>query len=604
VLTGNDLRVKEISVSVVTPARVVTTPVASHWAWLGGGFVAAFAIPFVLTDLLGVNRDVFYGLYAIAVLGLIGLWAHSTGYDLRASLRRRWPLAVGLGVVCGGVLTLMVVRTEDATARPDGIELAGAVIWRGIVYGVSDALLLSVFPILVVFAAMAGSRLNERRAGKVVIGALALIASLAMTGVYHAGYNDFRSDKIARPLAGDVVWSVPTLVTLNPIGSPIAHVGLHTSAVLHSYYTDTFLPPHVSPAARVLATPVPPESQRILDGLTTGTGRIAPGATAFVSTPDGTWVSAAGLADVSTGEAMKPDARMRLESVSKIWTGSVVLRLAQDGRLRTTDTVERWLPGLLPYGNRIRIAELLTHTSGLIDNNDMAAHLQTFIARVKDPVTRAQLTRVATGARNDPAIEYPPKLWIELAGWQPLLSTPGTAYHYSNIGFEILGLIASRAAGQDLPSLYRDIIIDALGLESASYDPQGPISGSHARGYVVPPSKGALTDSTDWHGGIGAEGGIVANATDTGRFLRALMRGEVIDLDWMRRMKAGLFWAAPELGACGAAFGHSGGGAGFKSDVLVSPDGDRVAVLLMNGRAGKAADDAAHRAIWDLYCTE
>jgi hypothetical protein len=40
------------------------------------------------------------------------------------------------------------------------------------------------------------------------------------------------------------VWSVPTLVTLNPIGSPIAHAGLHTAAVLHSYETDTFLPPH------------------------------------------------------------------------------------------------------------------------------------------------------------------------------------------------------------------------------------------------------------------------------------------------------------------------------------------------------------------------
>jgi hypothetical protein len=77
-----------------------------------------------------------------------------------------------------------------------------------------------------------------------VIGAVALIASLAFTAVYHAGYSDFRSDKIAKPLAGDVMWSVPTLVTLNPVGAPIAHAGLHVSAVLHSYDTDTFLPPH------------------------------------------------------------------------------------------------------------------------------------------------------------------------------------------------------------------------------------------------------------------------------------------------------------------------------------------------------------------------
>jgi D-alanyl-D-alanine carboxypeptidase len=555
----------------------------------------------LLADLLEINRDVFYGLYAVAVFGLIGLWAHSTGYDLRAALRRRWPLAVGLGVVCAGVLALMVVRTDDATAGPDGVELVAAVLWRGVLYGVSDALLLSVFPILVVFAAMSHSKLNERVVGKLVIGAVALVASLAMTAVYHAGYSDFRSGKIARPLAGDFVWSVPTLVTLNPIGSPIAHAGLHMSAVLHSYDTDTFLPPHASLAVPVSATAVPAGSQRILDRLTSGSGRIAPGATAYVSTPDRTWLSAAGLADVGTNEAMKPDARMRLESVSKIWTGAVVLRLAQEGRLRTSDTVERWLPGVLPYGNRITIAQLLTHRSGLIDNNDMVADPAAFIARVKDPEARAELTRVATRLRTAPASEYSPRLWIELASWQPLLSTPGTAYHYSNIGFEVLGLIAARAAGKDLQSLYHDTIFAPLALESAAYDPQGPISGDHPRAYSVAQT-GALTDTTDRHGGIGAEGGIVANATETGRFLSGLMRGDVLDPNWVARMKAGLFWAAPELAACGGAFGHSGAGAGFKTDVLVSPDGDRVAVLLMNGRLGGDGDTEAHRAIWALFC--
>jgi len=95
-----------------------------------------------------------------------------------------------------------------------------------------------------VFAALAGSALNHTFRGKVVIGAVALLASLAMTAAYHAGYSDFRSQKIQKPLTGDVAWSIPTLVTLNPIGAPIAHAGMHTSAVLHSYETETFLPPH------------------------------------------------------------------------------------------------------------------------------------------------------------------------------------------------------------------------------------------------------------------------------------------------------------------------------------------------------------------------
>jgi hypothetical protein len=49
---------------------------------------------------------------------------------------------------------------------------------------------------------------------------------------------------MGNPVRGDVVWSIPTLATLNPLGAPIAHVGLHVGAVVHSYDTDLFLPPH------------------------------------------------------------------------------------------------------------------------------------------------------------------------------------------------------------------------------------------------------------------------------------------------------------------------------------------------------------------------
>jgi hypothetical protein len=217
---------------------------SGHWPWLARGLAVAFVVPFLLTDVVEIDRDLFYGLYALSVAGLFWTWSRATGYDLVAACRRRWPLAVLLGLGVAGILTAMVLRTEDATTRPEGIDLAAAIAWRGILYGVTDGLLLSAFPILVVFAAFAGTRLDRGVAGKIVVGAAALAASLAMTAVYHAGYSDFRSDKMTKPLTGDLVWSVPTLVTLNPIGAPIAHAGLHTSAVVHSYETDTFLPPH------------------------------------------------------------------------------------------------------------------------------------------------------------------------------------------------------------------------------------------------------------------------------------------------------------------------------------------------------------------------
>ncbi len=225
----------------VVPSRISLT---SHWAWLVIGLTLAFLVPFVLADVVGLNRDVFYGLYALAVVGLFAGWSHSTGYDLNAALQRHLWLAVGLGLGVAAILGAMVLRTETATTRPDGIELAAALLWRGVVYGTADGLLLSVFPILVVFAALSGSTLNASRRGKVAIGAVALLASVAMTAVYHLGYSDFRSEKLRKPVLGDMIWSVPTLVTLNPVGAPIAHIGLHASAVFHSYDTQVFLPPH------------------------------------------------------------------------------------------------------------------------------------------------------------------------------------------------------------------------------------------------------------------------------------------------------------------------------------------------------------------------
>jgi hypothetical protein len=212
--------------------------------WLAAGLALGFLVPFLFADLLELPRDLYYGIYVVSVAGFFVLWARRTGQALGAMMRRRLPLALGLGVVFAGVMALVVLRAGDESSGPDGLALAGAVLWRGVVYGAADGLLLSAFPILAVFAAFAGHAVRDRLRGKLLIGAAALAASLAMTAAYHVGYGDFRSEKVRSPLAGDVVWSVPTLVTLNPAGSMIAHVGLHVTAVLHDPETDLFLPPH------------------------------------------------------------------------------------------------------------------------------------------------------------------------------------------------------------------------------------------------------------------------------------------------------------------------------------------------------------------------
>ena len=221
-----------------------TATMRRHLAWLGVGAAISFAVPFVLADLVELQRDVYYGVYMAAVGGLFVAWARDTDESLSAMCRRRWRWAVGLGLVFAGLSALIALGAEDSTARPDGIEFVGALVWRGLLYGAADGLLLSAFPILVVFAALRHTRLRRRRRGVIAVGALAMVASLAITATYHLGYSDFRSSKVRKPVTGDLIWSVPTLATLNPVGAPIAHAGLHVTAVTHSYDTDLFLPPH------------------------------------------------------------------------------------------------------------------------------------------------------------------------------------------------------------------------------------------------------------------------------------------------------------------------------------------------------------------------
>jgi hypothetical protein len=217
---------------------------AQQGRWLVAGFAVGFFVPFVAADLLNLPRDLYYAVYIAAVLGFFALWARASGEVIGEMIRRRWKLTVLLTAANVVLLSVIVVRTQDATPHPDALTFAGAIAWRGIAYGFADGLLLSAFPILAVFAAFKETRLRRRAWGKALIGLAAIVASLAMTAVYHAGYSDFRSQKVQEPLKGDVFWSAPTLFTLNPLGAPLAHAGMHVTAVVHSYDTDVMLPPH------------------------------------------------------------------------------------------------------------------------------------------------------------------------------------------------------------------------------------------------------------------------------------------------------------------------------------------------------------------------
>jgi hypothetical protein len=134
-----------------------------------------------------------------------------------------------------------VLNREDSTPHPGGAYFAFEIGWRGVIYGTVDALLLTAFPALVAF-----TLLEKRVAGltrRAAFAGLAFVMVLVITATYHLGYEQFREDGVSGPEIGNTIISVPALVSVNPVGSIVAHASMHVAAVAHAYETDVFLPP-------------------------------------------------------------------------------------------------------------------------------------------------------------------------------------------------------------------------------------------------------------------------------------------------------------------------------------------------------------------------
>jgi hypothetical protein len=213
---------------------------ATQLRWFAAAAVAGFAVPYVGSSVLELQHDLYLGVYFVAVLALLTAYAVATRLDVAAVLRRNWKLGVVLGLVVGFALVRNVL-SESATPRPDGAYYAFELVWRGGIYGAVDALLLTVLPCLVVYRSLGGRLVSWRRRIAYVAASLALIVTI--TAVYHLGFAQYRADGVRQPETGNVLISVPMLLSANPIGSIADHMAMHVSAVAHSYETEVRLPP-------------------------------------------------------------------------------------------------------------------------------------------------------------------------------------------------------------------------------------------------------------------------------------------------------------------------------------------------------------------------
>lgn len=210
-------------------------------AWYALICAVAFLVPYLGVSVLDLQHDVFYLLYFAVTIALVATYLRVEQVDVAEIFRQRWRWSLGLGIVLAVFLVFNVFNTSDATARPHSAYFVFELLWRGVGYGVIDTLLLTIFPCFVAYKLLHGHVAGLK--GKLRFTALMLPLVLVITATYHLGYPQYRQDGLSRPETGNVLISIPTFATVNPVGSIVAHVSQHITAVTHAYESRIFNPP-------------------------------------------------------------------------------------------------------------------------------------------------------------------------------------------------------------------------------------------------------------------------------------------------------------------------------------------------------------------------
>ncbi|MBB1087510.1 beta-lactamase family protein [Lysobacter sp. SG-8] len=277
-----------------------------------------------------------------------------------------------------------------------------------------------------------------------------------------------------------------------------------------------------------------------------------------------------GLADVEAGRVATPASNFRLASVSKQFTAAAVLLLVEDGLVALDAPVERWLPELPAATDGVTVRHLLTHTSGLIDYEEV-------MPPGLDPDDLDDQLRDVD-------------VLTLLQAQDRTYFAPGTAYRYSNSGYALLALIVERASGTRFEQFLRERIFDPLGMHGTqAYVKEGPEVLRRAYGYSERDGHWVRTDQSLTSAVLG-DGGIYASIDDLARWDAALYDDRLLS-DASRAMA---FTAATPTDDANVAYGfgwritgdslwHSGESIGFRN-VLVRYPGRRLTVVLLSNR--------------------
>ncbi|MET7299192.1 serine hydrolase domain-containing protein [Embleya sp. NPDC005575] len=316
-----------------------------------------------------------------------------------------------------------------------------------------------------------------------------------------------------------------------------------------------------------------------------------PGAIVSIRTPEwGTWTTTLGTGNLADGTPMRTADHMRVGSITKTFTGTIILQLVQEGRLSLEDPVAAFRPDV-PDGQHITIRQLLQMTSGLYNYTE-------------DPDFNRTLD-------ERPQTSWTPDELLAIAFRHPSYFPPGGGFHYSNTNTVLLGLIAEKLTGRPLAELFEQHIFRPLGMSESSLPNDSGLPLPHAHGYefignveslTAPVLTGKDAAWADWSAGnpkdvtdanpswAWAAGAAVSTVDDLLRWAPALATGTLLSPEIQRERLTFVPTSdapgAPGYGLAIADFagflGHDGQLPGYNSFVGYNPQSCATIVVLAN----------------------
>lgn len=303
------------------------------------------------------------------------------------------------------------------------------------------------------------------------------------------------------------------------------------------------------------------------------------------------WMYTSGLANLSDQTPMNSGYVFRIGSNTKTFTGTVLLQLAEEGKLSLDDTLSKYFPNY-PKADAITVAMLCNMTSGIRD------------------YTRNALWGNIMEAT--PARRWTPQELMDWAFSENFLFEPGTGFSYSNSNTILLGMIIEKITGNSLEAEIRQRITRPLQLTQTALVTSGTgFPGPHARGYYEG-SFVAGNDQTETYdySYIWAAGAAYSTPRELQRYVEALVGGELLSPAMQKKRLEDMRELAPRLAyglglfRRGSFYGHNGTVTGYSSSMYHSNLHDCTVIIYFNSMLELHPDYLFERFMHMLYGPE